>query len=76
MTADNFDKLVNSFCDRKPFRPFQVELITGERFEVDSARAVTNRDGVAVFTKPGGVPVYFDHESVTQFIDNLADVPA
>ena len=28
----------------------------------------TVRDGVAVFLAPGGIPVWFDHESVNQVI--------
>jgi hypothetical protein len=26
------------------------------------------RDGVAVFIAPGGIPIWFDHESVNQII--------
>jgi hypothetical protein len=29
------------------------------------------RDGVAVFLKPGGVPVCFDHDSVVQIDDDI-----
>ena len=28
------------------------------------------RDGVAVYLKPGGIPVWFDHDSVTQIVDD------
>jgi hypothetical protein len=31
------------------------------------------RDGVAVYLQPGGVPVWFDHESVGQIIGDIAD---
>ncbi len=31
------------------------------------------RDGVAVFIAPGGIPIWFDHESVTQFVGDIAD---
>jgi hypothetical protein len=34
------------------------------------------RDGVAVFLKPGGIPVWFDHESVNQIISDIADTSA
>jgi len=33
---------------------------------------VVARDGVAVFVAPGGVPIWFDHESVTQIIGETA----
>jgi hypothetical protein len=31
------------------------------------------RDGAAVYLKPGGIPVWFDHESVTQILGEIAD---
>ena len=39
-----------------------------ERFEVDGPNALVTREGVAVFLAPGRIPVWFDHESVNQFI--------
>ena len=33
------------------------------------------RDGVAVYIGPGGVPVLFDHEGVSQFIGDLMGRP-
>lgn len=68
MTAENFQKALEGMRGRRPFRPFTVELISGDRFEVDYPDALVSRDGVAVFVAPGGVPVLFDHESVSQFI--------
>jgi len=65
MTADNFDQLLEGFLDRKPFKVFTVELNGGQRFEVDHPRAMVIRDGVAVFLALGGVPVWFDHDSVS-----------
>lgn len=71
MTTENFDKALAGLKDRTPFHPFTVELIGGERFEIDHPGALVVRDGVAVFISPGGVPVLFDHESVVQFIAEL-----
>jgi hypothetical protein len=50
-----------------------VELIGGERFEIDHARATVMRNGIAIFLSPGGTPVYFDHDSVLQFVDNIGE---
>ena len=66
MTADNFDNVLQALRDLKPFHVFTVELQGGERFEVDHPNALVVRDGVAVFLRPGGVPVWFDHDSVNQ----------
>lgn len=69
MTAENFDQVLRNLAGRQPFQVFTVELLTGQRFEVDSRWALVNRDGVAVFLAPGGTFIWFDHDSVSQFID-------
>ena len=66
MTAENFDHVLQALRQRKPFQVFTVELAGGHRFEVDHPGAIVIRDGVAVFIAPGGIPVWFDHESVSQ----------
>ena len=76
MTAEHFEQLFEALNGRSPFQPFTVELVGGDRFEVDHHRAMVVRDGVAVFLKPGGVPVWFDHESVTQIAGDIADTSA
>jgi len=68
MTVENFQNALQGLRQRKPFRPFTVELVSGDRFEVDTPDAVAFRDGMAGFVSRGGVPVLFDHESVSQFI--------
>ena len=66
MTAENFNIALEGLKQRKPFHPFTVELIGGQRVEIDHPGALVVRDGVAVFISPGGMPILFDHESVTQ----------
>ena len=68
MTVENFNQILTRLVERKPFQLFTVELNGGERFEVDHPRAIVFRDGVAVFVAPGGIPTWFDHESVNQII--------
>ena len=68
MTAENFDRIFQGLRQRQPFQVFTVELHGGHRFEVDGPGVLIVRDGVAVFLAPGGVPVWFDHESVNQVI--------
>ena len=41
---------------RTPFRPFTIVTMSGGRFEVDHPEAILERDGVALFAAPGGVP--------------------
>jgi len=73
MTADNFQQVIDALAGRMPFRPFTVELVGGRRVEVDHARALVSRDGVAVFLAPGGIPVWFDHDSVTAIVGDTAE---
>lgn len=68
MTAENFDQVLIALRASQPFRVFTVELNGGSRFEVDHPGALVVRDGVAVFLAPGGVPVWFDHDSVDQIV--------
>jgi hypothetical protein len=76
MTAENFEHILQSLRQRQPFRVFTVELHGGRRFEIDHPGAVVIRDGVAVFLAPGGIPIWFDHESVNQVIGAPADTSA
>ena len=71
MEAANFDQTLGAFRSRRPFQPFTVVLVNGDRFEVDHPDAFWMRDGLAVYIAPGGVPVIFDHEGVSQFIGDL-----
>ena len=68
MTADHFDEAITALVERMPFQLFTVELNTGQQIEVDHSRSLVVRDGVAVFVAPGGVPHFFDHDSVNQII--------
>ena len=64
MTAEHFEQLLEGLITLQPFKVFTVELHGGRRFEVDHTGAMVVRDGVAVFLAPGGIPIWFDHESV------------
>ncbi len=68
MTAENFNAVLQALQRLKPFHMFTIELHGGQRFEVDLPGAIVVRDGVAVFLAPGGVPIWFDHDSVNQII--------
>jgi hypothetical protein len=76
MTLDNFQQLLEAFSKRSPFQPFTIEMVGGRRVEVDHARALVTRDGVAVYIAPGGIPVWFDHESVTAIVGDTANASA
>lgn len=72
MDRDTFDSTIRTFKHRRPFRPFTVSLVNGERVEVDHPDALVVRDGVGLFAAPGGVPSVFDYEGVAQVVGDLA----
>jgi hypothetical protein len=76
MTEQHFDEVLGALMDRRPFHPFTVELSGGERFEIDHPRATVVRNGVAIYVRPGGTFVFFDHDSVLQIVDDIADAHA
>ncbi len=39
MEVQNIDQTLNAFKNRKPFRPFTVVMVDGDRFEVDFPNA-------------------------------------
>lgn len=71
MEAENFDRTLVALRTRRPFHPFTVTLVNGDRFEVDHPDALVVRDGVAIYVAPGGFPVIFDHEGVGQLVGDL-----
>ena len=72
MERHTFDGAMRALRNRKPFQPFTVAMVNGDRLEIDHPEALAVRDGVALFAAPGGVPVIFDFEGVSQVIGDLS----
>jgi len=68
MTADHFQTTIRAFQRRTPFRPYIVELVSGDRVTVDHLEALVVRGGVGVYVSAEGAPSIFDHEGVSQVI--------
>lgn len=68
MTQDNFTKLLTAFLQRKPWRSFTIELISGALIEVNHPESLTPGEIITVLST-SGLRVYFDFSSVTRFID-------
>jgi hypothetical protein len=73
MSAERFDEAMKVLGERRPFKPFTIVLVSGSRYEIDYPSALAARDGAAVFLAPGGIPVIFDHESVSEFVSDLME---
>ncbi|MEX0702779.1 MAG: hypothetical protein WD069_11855 [Planctomycetales bacterium] len=70
MTRTNFERTLRAFQRRTPFRPFSVALVNGDRVQVDHPEALVLRSGVAVFISAAGAPTIFDHEGVSELLDD------
>ncbi len=76
MTPDNFERVLQAFQRRTPFRPFTVEFVSGERIAVDHPEALVLRGGVGVYLSPDGVPTLFDHEGVSEVVGEARETSA
>ena len=72
MDRETFTATIEAFPARRPFKPFTVALVDGDRYEVDRPNVLALGDGAAVLLAPGKVPVFFDHEGVSQVIGDLS----
>jgi len=72
MNRDAFTETIRAFKNRLPLRPFTVATMNGNRHEIDFSDALAVREGIAVYVGPGKVPVFFDHESVSEIIGDLS----
>ena len=66
MTTENFDRVLRAFQKRRPFRPFTVSLVNGDRFRVEHPEALVFRGGTAVYIAPDEELRIFDHEGVNE----------
>jgi hypothetical protein len=47
-------------------------MVNGDQLEVDFPDALAMREGVALYVAAGRIPVWFDHEGVSEVIGGLA----
>jgi hypothetical protein len=76
MTPVTFFNELRRLCDRDPFRPFVVELTTGERIEIDDPEGLAFAGGYATFINAEGEPTNFDYTVVARLITPEATAPA
>ncbi len=76
MTPEHFEKALQAFQRRRPFRSFSVHFASGEHIEVDHPEALIIRSGVGVYLSAAGVPTLFDHESVSEVVGETGRLTA
>ncbi len=68
MYATNFQQTLAELTQQTPFQPFLVELVNGQRIEVDHPEALAFRNMRAIFISKEGRAHYFDPEGVNQIV--------
>jgi hypothetical protein len=72
MDRETFTTTIQPLQDRRPFEPFTVALVDGDRYGVDRPNILALGEGIAILIAPGGVPVFLDHEGVSQVSGDLS----
>ena len=72
MTESSFKQSLRAFVNRRPFKPFEVELVGGDRFVVEHSEALAHSGAAAVYIAPDGAYKLIDSSAVSQLAD-LAD---
>lgn len=72
MDRETFTETIRALRNRVPFRPFTVALVNGDRYVVDRPEVLALGQGIVILVAPGDVPVFFDHEGVSQVIGDLS----
>ena len=75
MVAETFAQALRALARRKPFKPFIVELVSGERVLIEHPEALVYRGGAAVHISPTGEITLFDHEGVAELSDQSPSAP-
>jgi hypothetical protein len=70
MTPEEFEQRLRTLVRRRPFQPFAVRLLTGERIEVDVPEAVAFGGGRAGYLSPVGEAFLFDCGDVQEIIES------
>jgi hypothetical protein len=76
MTPGHFQTTIRAFQRRTPFKTYVVELVSGDRVQVDHPEALVLRAGVAVFVSATGEPAIVDHEGVSQIMGDTSATTA
>ena len=69
MKDTSFQKSLHAFVSRRPFKPFIVELVSGDRIVVEHPEAFLMRGSAAVYLNPVGEYALFDSSTVSQLTD-------
>jgi hypothetical protein len=76
MTPEVFETELRRLRWQEPFRPFVIELLSGERVEVDDGNGLSFAGGYGTFITAKGEPIEFAHNDVRRIIAPESMTPA
>ncbi len=69
MERESFERSLNAFARRVPFKPFRVELTSGTTIRIEHPEALVVRGGVAVYVAPDGPISLLDPQGAVRLSD-------
>jgi hypothetical protein len=69
MTSDNIVRGVRALERRRPFRPYLIELVSGDRFLVSHPELIVPDGEMFAYCSPSGRWRLFEADSVCQLLD-------
>ena len=69
MTADDLQRMFRALAKRRPFRPFLIELKSGDRILVSHPEAVNRYGELFIHRAPDHTQRVFTGSSVCQLVD-------
>jgi hypothetical protein len=69
MDEQAFQRSLRAFCRRRPFRPFLIELFSGDRLLVVHPEAVTSFGTLVYFVETDNRARLFQSSSICQLLD-------
>ena len=75
MTSAALEAALRFFARRRPFRPFWLEFLSGDRIKATHPEAVRLVGALFVYRSPDGALRLFAAESVCQLLEEPVDKP-
>ena len=70
MTPDGFERALRTFSQRRPFRTFWMEFLSGDVIRIAHPEAASVRGNLVVFIETDASHRLFDSSSVCQLLES------
>ena len=75
MTPELLERALRAFAHRRPFRPFWLEFLSGDRVQVSHPEAIERFGGLFLYRGTDRVQRLFPAQAVCQLVEHLAPAP-